>query len=125
MRTVLVTIDSSVRSVDCEIPGDPPIRDLIPLLVDICGLGEVNDTQDMSAPAGVLALGLATGQPFVEHESLIACGVVDGMRLLLRDRASWDAEAPFTTEGAPPEDIQPSRATSGIGVRWNRGGLRE
>src|SRR5690348_13531340 len=107
MRTVLVTIDSPVRGVDCEVPGDLPIRDLIPLLIDVCGLSEMDNAQDMSVPVLEWALRLPTGQPFAEQESLIACGVVDGMRLLLHDRASWDAEAPLMTGSATLEDIQP------------------
>lgn len=130
MRTVLVTIDSPERSVDCEVPGDLPITDLIPLLVDVCGLEQTNGAQDTlssSAPTQVWGLGLPAGRPFAALETVIACGVVDGMRLLLRDQASWDSELPLMhaiPEHSPSVDISPSQATGGIGVRWNRDGLR-
>jgi WXG100 protein secretion system (Wss), protein YukD len=126
MRTVLVTVDSPVRSVDCELPGDVPIRELLPLLVDVCGMSEMNDAGDPSAPSApfrLWTLGLRASQPLAEIESLIACGIMDGMRLLLRDRESWDAESPSMTAGVQPEDIHPTAETGGIGVRWNRDGL--
>ena len=124
MRTVLVTIDSPAHSMDCEVPGDLQVSDLMPLLLDICGLGETHVApvaKDVSIRAW--ALGLPTGQRFAERESLIACGVVDGMRLLLRDRSSWDTAPPARLANMPGEDISPSQATGGIGVRWNRDGL--
>lgn len=118
MATVLVTIDGPQQSIDCEVPGDIPIGDLLPLLLDACGIAEKSPS--LVSPA-TWALGLPSGQPLRENQSLIACGVVDGMRLLLRDKVSWDAAISEITEEVAP-DLPPSSTTGGIGVHWNRDG---
>ncbi|HEX5439955.1 MAG TPA: EsaB/YukD family protein [Ktedonobacterales bacterium] len=125
MRTVLVTITGPEREVDCEIPGDAPISELLPLLMDACGLDTpASGGSSSSALTATWALGLESGPLFPMDKSLIACGVVDGARLLLRSRESRRMEAPpLAAAHAAPDEVLPSPATGGIGVHWNREGL--
>jgi hypothetical protein len=84
MATLLITVDAPQQSIDLEVPGDVQISELLPALILACGLAPVDaatsSTQWMLSPIG--------GNPFSPNRSLIACGVVDGARLVLQDSSS-------------------------------------
>ncbi|GAC1344445.1 MAG: hypothetical protein NVSMB27_05420 [Ktedonobacteraceae bacterium] len=120
MHTILITINGPRRSVDLEIPGEIPISELIPALLEICGPQPLQLTQPTSflwASWGVRPI--EGTQTFAPNRSLIEAGVLDGAVLVLQniDARTKPGEykaafAPQTIEQRHPEDI---------GVRWGEG----
>lgn len=119
MRTVLVSVETSRQRADLEVPADAPVGDLLPLLLDAFTLAA-------SLPAGDAAnmwmLRGPTGAPLHPARSLLDGGIVDGMRLVLQDAASFQMERQHAAAAQPPQ-IPAGPTTGGIGVRWNRDGL--
>lgn len=116
MPPVLVTIASPRQTLDLDVPVDTPIGELLPALLDAFTLA----TPPASGGAGWIVRATESG-PFPPERTLADCHVVDGMRLVLQDEATyrWERER----AAAVPQQIQPDAATGGIGVRWNRDGL--
>ena len=120
METVLVTVSGPLRRVDLEMPGDVPISELIPTLLQVCGPHGM-----LAAPlndASAWGLGSQTGGPFPQTRSLIECGVVDGALLVFQDALSWQEQQarPAGRAVVVPPAVQ---TPGGMGIRWNREGL--
>jgi MinD-like ATPase involved in chromosome partitioning or flagellar assembly len=75
--TVLVTVQGPAQRLDLELPGDRPVGDLLPLLVDLCG-GPVEVETEWE-------LGRPGAPAFGAGQTLSAAGVVDGTLVELRD----------------------------------------
>ena len=120
MQTLLVTVVGPRRTCDLELPGEITIQELLPFLLEICGLQNVllsgQDTTDWClrlAPA-VTALNRSL--------SLFDAGVLDGAILHLQKVASL-AELKVPQNNFRPNVIKPSPGTGGIGVKWDKNGL--
>ncbi|GCE10537.1 EsaB/YukD family protein [Tengunoibacter tsumagoiensis] len=114
MQTLLVTIAGPQKSYDLELPGDLPIYDLLPFLIELCfpdGLA-----QDLSAWSLYLPL---SSTILSKAQTLIGSGIVDGAVLQLMDqqalRKVQQPERSFS-----PRQIAPGPGTGGIGVRWSK-----
>jgi Mrp family chromosome partitioning ATPase len=76
--SVLVTVQGPEQRVELQLPGDRPIGELLPLLVDLCaGVQQPGEARWELAPLGGLA--------FDETRTLTDAGVIDGSLLHLRD----------------------------------------
>lgn len=119
MHTILITIQGPRRSVDLEVPGELPISELIPVLLELCGPIPLNAAQ----PASFLwaSWGLRpvdSRQILAPNRSLIEAGVVDGAVLQLHHmEALIQHRRPDTTFTPRPVEQHPG----GIGVSWGEG----
>jgi hypothetical protein len=122
MLTVLVTVHGPQKIADLEMPGDTPLGELFPLLLDVCAPQWAGDDPQL---LGQWGLGPVGGTPFPPTRTLIDCRVMDGALLLFQDAASWSRQlqalAPVTL--VPPGGAASSAQTGGIGIRWNKEGL--
>jgi len=118
MQTILLTITGPAKSMDLEVPGEIPLRDLLPELVKLCGPSSAGATGESFS----WFLRFPEGKPLDASRSLIEANVMDGALLLLQDHQFLARERarsiPFQ-----PQAVAPSRQTGGIGIRWNKEGL--
>jgi WXG100 protein secretion system (Wss), protein YukD len=121
MRTVLVTVDTPRQRADLELPAEAPVGDLLPLLLDALILAATPHTAEA---ANAWMLRTSDGAPLHPARSLIDGGIVDGMRLVLQDVASFQMERQRAAASQPlPQQVSAGPSTGGIGIRWNRDGL--
>lgn len=114
METLLLTVDGPARRLDLEVPGDVPMRDLVPVLLARCG---PQPLPAALADRDLWQLGLGDTKPLGAVRTLIEAGVMDGAILLLREKAWW-VQAQHRSQGLSPEAIPSSQETGGIGIRW-------
>ncbi len=119
MQTILVTITGPGKSIDLEVPGELPLRELFPELLRLCGpqtpVGLAETT-----PSWLLRF--AEGRPLDPNRSLIESEVMDGAMLVLQDSQSLAREQTPPMQFHPPL-VLPSRDTGGIAVHWNKEGF--
>lgn len=117
--TVLVTVRGPQGARDLELPGDVPVRDLLPLVLAVCApLGGAGTT-----PTG-WALGRPGNAPLPAGQSLVESEIMDGAVLLFREEASWGRAHPAITPATPGVEPSPDEdGLGGIGIRWNKEGL--
>ncbi|SRR5579883_396383 len=118
MQTILVTITGPGKSMDLEIPGELPLRELLPELIKLCG------SQSAESNEASLSWVLCTPDSSVldANRSLIESQIMDGAILMLQDRFSLERERTRSRQ-FQPQPIAPSRETGGIGVYWNKEGF--
>jgi hypothetical protein len=122
MPTILVTVQGPQRTIDLEIPGDTPIFDLFPLLVELSAPQQLSDDPITSQRWG---LGKVNGTLLPSNHTLVGSGIVDGTVLLFQEASVWtinqSAIGPAPSIPAPPGSQVSD--TGGIGIRWNKEGL--
>src|SRR5215469_12164889 len=118
MRTVLVTLDTPRQRADLELPVEAPVSDLLPMLVEVFQLAATPPAE----AANLWMLRGPNGAPLHPARSLGDGGIVDGMRLVLQDAASFQMERQREA-AALPQQLPAGPSTGGIGIRWNRDGL--
>jgi hypothetical protein len=122
MPTVLVTVRGPQRTVDLEMPGDTPISELFPLLLEVTGAPVLGST----AFHEEWGLGPVHGTPLPSTRTLIDCSIVDGSILLFQDASAW-AEHLYAIGPATLVPTQPvpndTHDTGGISIRWNKDSL--
>ena len=95
MSSLLVTVQGPDERVELALPGDRPVRELLPLLVDVCAASRREpDARWELAPLGGLA--------FDSSKTLTEVGVMDGSLLHFRNVAASEAmfaELPPVDEG--------------------------
>lgn len=95
MSSLLVTVQGPDERVELALPGDRPVRELLPLLVDVCAASRREpDARWELAPLGGLA--------FDSSKTLTEVGVMDGSLLHFRNVAASEAmfaELPPMDEG--------------------------
>ncbi|GCE28054.1 hypothetical protein KDA_35380 [Dictyobacter alpinus] len=122
MQTLLVTVigQPNKKSFDLELPGDLPISDLLPFLLELCGLQE--ETAELSeAELWCLRLDEQTTALQRTH-TLIDAGALDGAILYLQTLASLEVSNQ-PKKSIETRQIVPGPGTGGIGVRWSKGDL--
>ncbi|HZU68519.1 MAG TPA: EsaB/YukD family protein [Ktedonobacteraceae bacterium] len=121
MQTLLVTIIGPRRTIDLEMPGEVPIRELIPIILALCGPTAVSGPH--SDPS-VWGLGVVDAdRPLPSSSSLSAEKLVNGTILQLQELSAWSANRRVHKKAFMPRTITPTPATGGIGVRWSKDGL--
>jgi hypothetical protein len=106
--TLLITVVGQQRRVDLEVPGDIPIRDLLPKLLEICGSSPYNTPS-------LWRLGRYEAPSFFETSaSLNAVGAVDGDLLALQPFKDWEKQK--SNVFSPP-------LIPGVVIGWDKEGL--
>jgi hypothetical protein len=112
--TVVVTLRGPLKTVDMELPGDAPVSELVPVLLEICTSHNPHEWQQAF---NALLVG---GVPLSLERTLVEAGVCDGTILVLQTN---DAPSPQDETLAPqqfvPRSLQPGVETGGIGVTWH------
>jgi len=88
--TLLVTVRGSFKTInlelpgiDLELPGDVPVGELLPLLLEICSSQEYDVTKVLQAPISLQVEGMRT--PLSLEKTLIDADVCDGAVLVLQE----------------------------------------
>jgi hypothetical protein len=117
--TLLVTVRGPFKTIDLELPGDVPVGELIPLLLEICGSQENNPKNVLQAPASLQVVGMRA--PLSSDRTLIDANVCDGALLVLQTNqtpSSATLAESFVPRQFEPRSVQPGADTGGIGVAW-------
>jgi WXG100 protein secretion system (Wss), protein YukD len=117
--TLLVTVRGPFTTVDLELPGDVPVGELIPLLLEICGSRENNPKNVLHAPASLQVAGMRA--PLSLNKTLIDADVCDGALLVLQTNhtpSSVIQAESFVPRQFVPRAVPPGADTGGIGVAW-------
>src|SRR5579885_2979945 len=110
---LFITVIGPRRTIDLEIVADRPIRDLLPMLIEIQHAPQETHLQD--APDN-WRLELLDRTPLPASLSLTECSILDGAVLRLHRIDPGEDER---AKKLLP-DIIPSKETGGIGVKWRR-----
>ncbi|MGA5444906.1 type VII secretion integral membrane protein EccD [Streptomyces griseoincarnatus] len=86
-----ISVRAPAKSIDLAVPGDVPVADLLPALLDYAG----EETQEAGLEHGGWILQRLGGAPVDEESTLDAVGVRDGEVLHLRPRAEALPEPHF------------------------------
>lgn len=86
-----ITVRAPEKFIDLAVPGDVPLADLLPVLLDYAG----EETQETGLEHGGWVLQRLGGAPLDEEATLDAAGVRDGETLHLRPRADALPEPHF------------------------------
>ncbi len=125
MQTLLITIAGPQKQVDLQVPGEVPVEDLLPALLEICVPSSVQTTTKTVTTA-VWQL-VYKHIPLSTNRSLVEAGVLDGAVLVLQDQAAQMTRPLQSVAAQPqhfiPRTVTPSRSTGGIGVTWSNDGL--
>ncbi len=80
MSTLLVTVDCLGESFDLGLPAAAPISEFLANLLEACG----QTLPEGAVPAEEWELAFYGGTALPMTSSLLGCGVIDGMRLVLK-----------------------------------------
>jgi hypothetical protein len=115
--TLLVTLRGPFKTVDMELPGDVPVSELVPVLLEVCAFSKDDPQAWPQANARLQVAGLPV--PLSLERTLLEAGVCDGTLLVLQTN---DSPSPLDEALAPqrfaPRWVQPGVETGGIGVTW-------
>lgn len=115
---ILITVEGSWGKIDLEVPGDIPISELLPALLEICGPQPLSTSLNNSSMWGLGQIGSL--HPLPVTSSLIRAGLMDGGVLVLQTVKEWANQREYKTSGVLTS-IQPERGRPG--VIWNKDGL--
>ena len=105
--------------IDVELPGDVPVQELIPFLLETCGSPE-NAMQQQSQTAASLQIADAR-MSLAPHLTLVDACVFDGAVLLLQiNQPSPTLAQNLSPRQFLPRSVKPGADTGGIGVTWDR-----
>ena len=121
MQTLLVTIQGPQHTIDLELPGDVPIRELLPTIIMLCGPSHPTPLQQHPGAWGLGVLDAYAPLPVAS--SLTSENVVNGAILKLQELPAW-AKRRRQKGTFKPKTIQPGPASGGVGVRWSKEELR-
>ncbi len=110
---IFITVVGPQRTIDLEIVADRPIRDLLPMLVEI--QHATQDAHSQAIPEN-WQLELLDRTQLPASLSLTECSILDGA--ILRLHKIDPNEDPQAKKLLP--DIIPSKETWGIGIKWRR-----
>ena len=119
-QTLLVTVQGTRRRLDIELPGDVPVHELIPLLLDMC-----NHPARFAMSAGLNKAAWTLhvdhlAQPLQPIQTLAGAGVLDGDVLLLQERNAARSKSPQSRSRSSAQVIEASEQTGMIGVEWEK-----
>jgi len=111
--TLLVTICGPCKTVDMELPGDVPVSELVPVLLEIF-TSHKDDPQAWQQANARLQVG---GVPL--SGTLVEGGVCDGTLLVLQtDDAPAPQDETFVPQPFGPGSVPSGVEAGGIGVTW-------
>src|SRR5450631_1010213 len=120
MSTLLITVIGPQQSVDLQVPGELPISDLLPFLLEVCCIPtETTLTFDNTSWQVMFDNTLLP-----QDRALLDLAVPDGAILRLQNQARLLVRILPEEQQRPrqflPKTISPGRNTGGIGVRWSK-----
>jgi hypothetical protein len=123
---LLITVRSAQLTVDLELPGDEPVQNLLPLLIDICGIYSGIRTQAKQVTTLWSSRPECKGRPLPAASTLCANGILDGDIVFLQ--AGTQPPVPLLTSATPASSqttgtLRPSEYTGWIGVTWGKESL--
>lgn len=120
MQMLFVTVRGPQRTIDLELPGDVPIKELLPTLISLC-VSSAPGSSQIQTDVYAWGLGVDDASALLPvSSSLLAGKVVNGAILQLRKLSQVSGFKP--KEKFTPKTIQPAGA-GGIGIRWSKDGL--
>lgn len=124
MQTLLVTVRGPRRSADVELPGDIPLSDLLPLLLEMCGPPGVAAVNTRNIRAAWCLKLVNAAEPLKTSLTLIDAQVLDGAVLVLQEIMALPQPVPQVQQQPyrefKPRTILPGQSTGGIGVVWEK-----
>jgi len=124
MQTLLVTVKGPRRNIDVELPGDIPISDLLPLLLEMCGPPGLSAASTNNIKAVWCLKLVNAGEPLETSLTLIDAQVLDGSVLVLQEMIAFPQQVtPLWQQQSRefrPKTILPSQRTGGVGVIWEK-----
>lgn len=112
-QTLLVTVQGTRRKLDVELPGDVPVGELLPLLLQMCGISD--------ADSGRWAVSISgTGRVLQAKRTLFGNRVCDGEILLLRRAEAAVNRAKAPRQERVQETFTPRPRGESITITWER-----
>lgn len=116
MQALLVTVDYLGESLDLGLPAEAPIYEFLPTLIEVFGIAQ----PEVTSLAEEWELTLYGGGALPAAHSLQSSGVIDGMRLALRNQGTMENVVSRPISGRvhvfpyPPDNA----AAEGPRVHW-------
>lgn len=124
MQMLLITIIGPQQRLDLQVPGEMPLSDLLPSLLELCVPSVMHVSKETRPVIWQL---LCQQKPLSQERSLIDADVVDGALLVLQNQEEQMTQPLPLTEPVhqhfTPRTVTPGRSMSGIGVTWSSEGL--
>lgn len=119
-QMLLLTIDGPGRVLDLELPGDIPMNDLLPLLLDLCHPGRNPAAMERQGTSGWTFVLQRTGINLEITRTLHDHGVLDGDVVLLqaKDTAPAQISSKPDVTRQTRRNVVPNKQSGWIGVRW-------
>jgi len=115
-QTLLVTIKGPHQRRDVELPGDIPLYELLPALLDICGITEDPSEGKARSPENVSLYLERLNDSLTSTFTLLESGVLTGDILFLR---SEDAALVLLPDDVGESEVSESDSLGGgMGVTW-------
>jgi WXG100 protein secretion system (Wss), protein YukD len=108
---LLITLCGPEKTLDLELPGDAPVGELLPLLLELCG-GQTGSFRSSSFHLYVSG----SHMPLTNESTLLDARIQDSAVLLLQTSAR--PSKPPETDRFTPKAVLPAKETGGIGITW-------
>ncbi len=108
---LLITLRGPEKTLDLELPGDAPVGELLPLLLELCG-----EQSSSSRPSSFHLSVSGSHTPLTNESTLLDARIQDGAILLLQTSAS--PSEPPEPDRFTPKAVLPAKETGGIGITW-------
>lgn len=118
---LLITVQSSQRTVDVQLPDDVCVGDLLPYLAEACGFFEQPHHSSRAGAARWSLSAVGASRSFATDRTLADYGVLDGDTLHFQENrtsARLEPVAPVPEPVPDFADIPPSEETGWLGVTW-------
>jgi hypothetical protein len=115
-QTLLVTMQGARRKLDVELPGDVPVGELLPLLLQMCGIADADPGRWAVSVSG-------TGRVLQAKRTLFGNRVRDGEILLLRRAEPAMSHREASRHERAQEPLVPRPRGESITITWERPSL--
>jgi hypothetical protein len=115
-QTLLVTIKGPRQRRDVELPGDIPLYELLPALLDICGITEDSVEGKVRSPENVSLYLERLNDSLTSTFTLLESGVLTGDILFLQSEGEELVLLPANADES--EVIESDSLAGGMGVTW-------
>ncbi len=122
MQMLLITVVGPQQRVDLQVPGELPVSDLLPPLLEMCG----PPRETMHIHDSSLWKLNYQSTTLSSTSSLLHAGVLDGAVLVLQHKTSHIRQSEIAEPRSRqfvPRSISPNQSTGGIGITWSTDGL--
>lgn len=117
-QTLLVTIKGPHQRRDVELPGDIPLYELLPALLDICDITDDSSEGKALSPENVSLYLERLNDSLTSTFTLLESGVLTGDILFLRSESAELVLLPASADES--EVIESVSLSGGMGVTWSK-----